>query len=263
MTRKFDDKARLNLLENIDASDYNFDGLDLKDLIVKELKVKDVRGVISLLHYSRSMPDSTKFVYGAFIKDKLIGVVCFGMGTSKNQYTSVVQDIKNGEYLELTRLWCMHNAPKNTESMIISRALSMLPKEIKLILSYADSSRGHCGIIYQATNWYYLGTSKGNNKRLMDKNGQELHSRLISLYRQRHPELKKISTQQLLDMHGWKYTDCGVKHRYVYLRGSKAEKKKMLKHFKDRIESYPKSDKGLMKTDLEIIAENLGGVIND
>ena len=263
MTKKFDDKARSFLLENINVSDYEFKDADLNSLEVRELTVKEVRGVISLFHYSRTMPDSTKFVFGAFIGEQLIGVVCFGMGTSKKQYTSIVPDIQNGEYAELTRLWCMHNAPKNTESMFISKALKMLPPEIKLVLSYADSSKKHCGIIYQATNWYYLGTGRANNKRLVDADGHELHVRLISLYRERHPELKEYTTEQIMDMYGWRYADCGVKHRYVFLRGTKVEKKRMLKNFKNKIQRYPKCDKADMVSDLDIIAENLGGYHNE
>lgn len=263
MTKKFDNIARATLLNDLDVKDYEFDGLNIKDIVVRQVTVKEVRGVISLFHYSRTMPDSTRFVYGGFIGDRLIGVICFGMGTSKKQYTSILPDIEKGEYLELTRVWCLHNAPKNTESMIISKALKMLPPEIKLIISYADSSKGHCGIIYQATNWYYLGTGRANNKRLVDAEGHEHHVRLISLYKERHPELREYTSEQIMNMYGWKYADCGVKHRYVYLRGSKVEKKRMLKHFKDRIQDYPKCNKPDMLTDLDIIAENLGGLTNE
>lgn len=161
------------------------------------------------------------------------------MGTSKAQYTSLISDIKQGEYLELTRLWCANGMPKNTESKIISTAIKMLPKEIKLLLSFADSSKNHVGTIYQATNWYYLGINKGG-KMLVTRDGIEKHPRLIGIYKKRHPELKKYSNEEIMKMYGWTYKEGGKKHRYVYIRGSKKEKRKMFNEIKDRVQNYPK-----------------------
>ena len=54
---------------------------------------------------------------------------------------------------ELTRLWSPDGMPKNTESKLISESIKLLPKEVRLILSYADPSQGHLGKIYQATKY--------------------------------------------------------------------------------------------------------------
>ena len=168
------------------------------------------------------------------------------MGCGKNQYTAIIPDIQNGSYVELTRVWCMNDAPRNTESRIIGQSLKLLPKEIKLVISFSDTSQGHCGLIYQATNWYYLGCNKGG-KMLEMENGIQKHPRLLGIYRMRHPEYKKYSNNELMELLHMKYVDGGSKHRYVYLRGTKEEKKNMYSMIKDRICLYPKTN---IKTDL-------------
>ncbi len=254
MTRIADINARLATYNALTLEQLSNDNIELSEVEVKRLTVKEVRGLISLFHYSRLMPDSTKFVFGAIWRGQIIGVACFGMGTTKAQYTSLYPDIQRGEYAELTRLWCLHTAPKNIESYLVSRALKMLPKEIKLVVSYSDEGRGHYGIIYQATNWLYVGTTK-TNKRAVDENGQEVGVRLLGIYRQRNPELADKSNNEIMKYLNFRYIEGTLKHKYVYLRGSKSVRKKMKKDINHLIQSYPKGDKRLYKTDIDLYKE--------
>lgn len=49
---------------------------------------------------------------------------------------------------------------------------------LKMIVSYADAlEQGHLGIIYQASNWAYLGVSKGGNGFIIE--GVRMHNRSI------------------------------------------------------------------------------------
>lgn len=254
MTAKFDEKARNKIVNGFNDKDYDFSNINVNEIEVKEIEAKFARGYIATFHYSKTMPDSTRFCYGGFYKGKLLGVICYGMGCGKNQYTAIIPDIKNGEYVELTRLWCANSAPKNTESKMISKSLKMLPKEIKLVVSFSDESEGHCGIIYQATNWYYLGKNKGG-KMLLMPNGIKKHTRLLGIYRIRHPEYKEYTNNQLMELLNFTYTDGGCKYRYVYLRGDKREKKRMYEMIKDRVEQYPKLDKKKSESEKEIVQD--------
>lgn len=242
MTATFDNEARVKMSSAINLLDLAYDGTPISSMVVKEIDCKIARPYIASFHYSHTMPDSTLFSYGAFMNDKLCGVACFGMGCGKNQYTALFPNIKNGEYVELTRLWCANDYPRNTESRLISQALKQLPKEIKVVISFADESEGHCGIIYQATNWYYLGKNEGGTQ-LVNQDGIKKHSRLLGIYRMRHPELKDYTNQELMDLLGYKTTEAGKKYRYVYLRGSKRERKELYRQIEDKILPYPKIDK--------------------
>lgn len=256
MTKVFDDKARENLVKQFNPNDFKYNGVPVKEMKVKPMTVKEARPYIATFHYSQTMPDSTKYVFGGYYDDKLCGIVAYGMGTGKNQYLSVIPTIENGQYLELTRLWCANDMPRNTESKLISTSLKMLPQSIKLIISFADDSKKHVGTIYQATNWYYLGSNKGG-KTLICEDGIVKHTRLIGMYKKRHPELKKLSNEEVMEKYGWKYGEAGNKHRYVYTRGTKKEKKEMYKQFQSKVQPYPKTfqiQKGF-KTEEDIIQQ--------
>lgn len=242
MTKVFDDKARKELVKNYNPQEFKYNGIPVREMTVKPMTVKEARPYIATFHYSKTMPDSTKYVFGGYLGDTLCGIVTYGMGTGKNQYLSVIPIIENGQYLELTRLWCANEMPKNTESKLISTSLKMLPPEIKLVISFADDSKNHAGTIYQATNWYYLGSNKGG-KTLICEDGVIKHTRLIGMYKKRHPELKKLTNNEIMKKYGWTYGEAGSKHRYVQIRGTKKEKKEMYKFFQDKIEDYPKIKK--------------------
>jgi hypothetical protein len=258
LTKKFDDDARATLVNRFNSEDYHYNGIPVKEMVVKQITCKEARPYIAAFHYSKTMPDSTKFVYAGYYGDRLCGIVTYGMGAGKSQYSSVVPTIQNGEYVELTRLWCAQDMPKNTESKLIATSLKMLPTEIKLIISFADASKEHVGTIYQATNWHYLGINKGG-KTLICEDGIVKHTRLLGIYKKRHPELKALSNEEIMKMYGWKYGIGGEKHRYVFVRGTKKEKKETLKHFEDKIQDYPKLEVSEKKklSEYEIVKSDL------
>lgn len=249
MTATFDEVARVAFADKINIK-------DCRDRRVKDAKIEPIdkataRGYIATYHYSKTFPDSTLYCYGAYFDNVLMGVICYGMGCGKNQYTAVIPDIQNGEYIELTRLWVSDYAPKNLESYFISHSIKLLPPSIKLIISFSDEKQGHCGIIYQASNFYYLGKNKGGKMLEMD-GGIEKHPRLLGIYRMRHAEYREENNAELLKKLNMRYVSGGVKHRYVYLRGK--DRKKMYEQIKDRIEPYPKMD--VKKPDMEIHRDN-------
>ena len=108
-------------------------------------------------HYSRSMPIGKIVKIGVWEDDKFIGCVLFAWGSNMN--IGEPYGLKMIEVCELVRVALdSHLSPT---SKIVSRAIKMLKKQspgIKLIVSYADTEQNHLGIIYQATNWIYVGT---------------------------------------------------------------------------------------------------------
>ena len=68
---------------------------------------------------------------------------------------------RSRDVYELNRLWAADGLPKNIESRFIGWCLREL-KKIRpdtILVSYADGSKHHIGIVYQATNWVYTGQS--------------------------------------------------------------------------------------------------------
>ena len=240
MTKIFDDKVRKNLLSSEKFFEEPTTECKPKELVVRRSSVKEARPYIATHHYSQTMPDSTTDVFMGFYDGVFAGVCVFGMGTGKGQYYRLIDDLEEGEYRELTRLWSPDGMPKNTESRLISESIKLLPKEVRLILSYADPSEGHLGKIYQATNWLFLGRTQGGNK-MIDKDGKVLHSRLTSMYRLRHPEYQHLSGEEIMKIYGWTYINNAPKYRYVMLRGNRKLKKKMFKKIEKYVERYPRN----------------------
>lgn len=233
MTKAFDERARRELYAAYIPRD--FSKTELSELDVKMIPAKLGRPYIATFHYSRTMPDSTRFCFGLFLQSRIVGVCTFGMGCGKNQYTSVIPDIENGTYIELTRLWVEDTIGRNAESFFISRCIKMLPREIKLVLSFSDEKQGHVGTIYQATNFVYLGKN-GGGKMLIGPDGVEKHPRLLGIYRMRHPEYRGFSNRQLMDLLGYEYVQGGAKHKYAMGRD-----KRTRKLLASMAQPYPKS----------------------
>lgn len=249
MTIRFDELARREMQASFNEADFQWNGVSVKNMRVVPIPVKDARKYIATFHYSATMPDSTRFTYAGYLGDRLCGIICYGMGCGKNQYTALFPDIENGHYIELTRLWCPDAMPKNTESRLIAQSLKQLPPEIEIVISFSDEGKSHSGTIYQATNWYYVGVNKGG--KMLTKDGIEKHPRLLGIYRMRHPELKDMPTEELRKLLGYEYIPAGRKHKYVYLRGRR--KNKHYTMIKDKILPYPKFDKAEGLTETEII----------
>lgn len=152
---------------------------------VKRFKVKlvdrsDVKDFIETWHYSKSINGvKATYCFGLYDEGKLIGAMLYGslgMANAWKKYGNQESDV-----LELRRLCCIDDTPKNTESFFIGKTLRYLKKntEIKTVVSYADCNQGHEGVIYKASNFIFKGkTSNGRViKRLAD--GKLYHDKAI------------------------------------------------------------------------------------
>lgn len=241
MTKLFDDSARTKYKESLKffKEESLPENTKARQLYVRKGTVKEVRAYIATHHYSQTMPDSTMEVFMSYYGDIFAGACIFGMGAGLSQYRAVVPTIQKGEYRELTRLWSPDGMPKNTESKLISESIKLLPKEVKLLVSFADPSQGHLGKIYQATNWDYCGMT-GGGKRLVDSTGKEFHSRLVGIYRIRHKNLNNKTQDEIMKIYNWTYAEGSKKHRYIKVLGNKKEVKQLRKSYELQIDKYPK-----------------------
>ena len=85
------------------------------------------------------------------------------------------------------------------------------------IQSFSDSTEGHNGTIYKATNAYRLGHT-GSATFYIDENG-----------RLRHPRQCGVNiSQEEAKARGWKPCKRGAKNRYLYILGKDKREKRML-----------------------------------
>lgn len=123
----------------------------------------EIRDFIEEYHYSHNINGlMSDYCFKLMDGDKMIGAMIYGRLAMANVWRKYGE--KKEDVMELRRLVCIDDTPKNTESYFIGQTLKWLIKntEIKTIVSYADPEYGHEGIIYQASNFKKDGkTSKG------------------------------------------------------------------------------------------------------
>lgn len=145
--------------------------------------------------------------------DKLVGVCAFATPISENVRRSIWEDdieeeMKN-HVTELHRLVTLDDCPKNTETWFISRALDGLKEykpRYKAVISFADSTEGHDGTIYQASNAIYYGRT-GEHTFYRDREG-----------RLRPPRQNGVNiTKEEAKERGWEIEKRAHKHRYLFL----------------------------------------------
>jgi hypothetical protein len=155
-------------------------------------------------HYSKCIPKSKLVKVGAWESGRFIGVVVFGYGATAELGSPY--GLKMNECCELVRIaLTQHNTPV---SRIMSLALMFLVRAnrgIRLIVSFADSTQGHHGGIYQATNWIYAGKTS-SCVFYRDPSGKLWHPRRAS---------KTPNAQKQLVTSQWKEERQGGKHRYL------------------------------------------------
>ncbi|MFZ2252671.1 MAG: hypothetical protein WAW13_00685 [Minisyncoccia bacterium] len=116
--------------------------------------------VVSARHYLKRSP-SISHAFGLWLGGNLRGVITFGFPASHHLMVSACPE-SPGSVLELNRLWCDDELPRNTESAFIARALAELPPSV--VVSYADTSEGHVGYVYRAANFRYAGWTDMDRK---------------------------------------------------------------------------------------------------
>jgi len=147
------------------------DNTPVRDFTVDMILYKQCKQFCEEWHYSKTCP-AGKYYFGLYRCNELIGVICYGEPAMRNQKKCYGADI------ELRRLCCIDDTPKNTESFFIGNTLRKLKKiGIKKVLSLADPNFGHSGTIYKASNFVLLGEEQGGGSRDIFIDGVKIHSR--------------------------------------------------------------------------------------
>ena len=183
------------------------------------------------IHYAKRSP-SVSYAFGLFEGEHLEGVVCYGTPPSSTLRAGVCGVEYKDRVLELNRL-CLISNKKNHASYLVSKSLKMLPKG-KIVVSFADSSQGHVGYVYQATNFLYCGLSAKRTDWKV-RGLEHLHGITIADRFRGQPNRSKL----MRDYYGDDFylKERPRKHRYVTFVGSKGFKAQARKALK-----YPSKD---------------------
>ena len=187
---------------------------------VKSYKVElcqrnEIKDFIEEWHYSKNINGLiSDYCFKLLDGETLIGAMIYGRIAMAGVWKKYADNEK--DLIELRRLCCIDDTPKNTESYFIGNTIRWLKKNtgVKRIISYADTTYNHEGTIYKASNFKHHGmTAKG---RVIWYQGKRYHDKTIrTKYKgQLKPFAKKI--KEALESGDAKYAETKGKHIYIY-----------------------------------------------
>ena len=182
-------------------------------------------------HYAKRIPQ-IMFAFGLYEESQLVGVITYGIPASPALCMGICGKEYSDKVLELNRV-CLLNNDKNQASFLVGNSIKLLPKP-SIVVSYADTGKGHIGYVYQATNFLYTGLS-ANRVDWTVKGLEHKHSKTLS---------DGMTLESIKEKYGddFYYTERSRKHRYIYFHGNKTQKKQMNTLLKYGIEPYPKGN---------------------
>ena len=160
-----------------------------------------------------------------------VGAITYGTPSSAPLRSGIAGPQYARDVIELTRLWVADSVPRNGESFLIGNTIRRNTKRI--VVSFAEIEAGHIGTVYQATNFIYTGLSaKRTNWTVegIDKHGQTWGD--------------KYTAKEMRERFGdrFKLLPRPRKHRYIYINGSKRDRKEIRAALRYPILPYPKRE---------------------
>jgi hypothetical protein len=217
----------------------------LEGSTVEKISYAEAKLVILRYEWLHSMPTVARACYGLRAPSgELVGVVVFACGPAPES-----ADLCGPEHCVLTiclaRGACVHWAPPNAASFLISRAckLAHCDHGWQVFFAYSDPRAGEYGAVYQAANWTYLGLGVGRRSRsgrwrfFSRRKGKWLSERTL---RKRRPKLAELRAHS-----DWISEWTFDKHRYVHFEGSRREKRELRRALKYPPQPYPKRGRRL------------------
>lgn len=151
----------------------------LSHMKVYECKFKDIRHLFEKFHYkSGHMGGGISHCLALTNGSTVVGGVVVGKLRHQKKYES------DGEVtVELRRMACHDDCPKNTESYFLSKVHWWLKKntDVTKVISYSDLSVGHKGTIYKAANYKLIGETAPSKHVFWE--GKRYHPRSLTINR--------------------------------------------------------------------------------
>jgi hypothetical protein len=204
------------------------------DFQVRPVSFDDAQSFVEEHHYARGMHNGPTACFGLFDHTFLLGVCVFATPCSEAVRASLFGAAHKSRVTELHRIVLLDWVPPNAESFFIARALNRLKHarpDLWGVVSYADTTFGHIGTIYQASNAFWCGYAPGATV-YRDQTGRLRHRRQCG---------KNISLAEAFSR-GWEVIRGKKKARYVlHLPDDRRHKRHLTEAFQITIQRpYPK-----------------------
>lgn len=189
--------------------------MKVKDFEVHLCERSEITKFIEEHHYSHNINGCiADYCFKLVYNNEIIGAMFYGRMAMANQWKRFGTEPE--DVIELRRLVCIDDTPRNTESYFIGNTLRYLKKntKIKTVVSYADQEYGHSGIIYRASNFEYKGFKKG--AKVIVYNGRQYHDKSIRTKYKGQLKPFAVELKNALEQGNAYYKETAGKHTYVY-----------------------------------------------
>lgn len=206
----------------------------VRDMTVAPVSTRDVIEFARRYHYTENGGSAT-WRWGLWHGAVLHGVVAYNLPT-RTVCESVFGKAYYAHVWHMGRLILAESSPRNSESRLIGGSLRAIERQypsVWCVLTYAAADVGHVGTVYQATNALYTGSSSLEHYYI-DTLGQR---------RSNYVNGARLSKDDAVGR-GWSVHDSLPKHRYVYILGSKTQRRQRLALLRFPVLPYPKKTGG-------------------
>jgi hypothetical protein len=201
----------------------------VRDMNIGPVTTNDVREFSRRYHYMASTTGNAySWRWGLWSGPELHGVVAYNLPTIST-CESVFGKEHSAHVWHMCRLIAADRSPRNTESRLIGLSLQEIQRnhpDVWAVITYADTTVGHIGTIYQATNAHYIGVG-GKTNYYLDQDGR------------RRVLYQDGKTTDYIAA-GWTRHQGTGKHRYLYILGSKTQRRQRRELLRYPILPYPK-----------------------
>ena len=150
-----------------------------KDIVIKPIKASAANELVKRVHYSGKVVNNSTLHLGAFLNDRLEGVMSFGSSMRKDLIRPLVELTNWNGFLELNRMAFSDLLPRNSESRALSVAFRLIKKHyphIEWITSFSDGSQCGDGAIYRASGFVLTQIKENSQIRINPKTGEVMQS---------------------------------------------------------------------------------------
>lgn len=208
-----------------------------KDIVVKPITSQAANALVKRVHYSGKVVNNSTLHLGAYLNDKLEGVMSFGSPLDKRKVLPLVEGTSWNGMLELNRMAFSDRLPKNSESRCLAVAFRLIKKHyphIDWILSFSDGTQCGDGTIYRASGFVLTQINKSQNLVRLP-NGDVIHK--MTLESNPTSSRAELGGKSYYDLTGGKYNlkkyieytggevITGYQLRYIYFLKNDAKKR--------------------------------------
>lgn len=198
---------------------------------MERLSLAEGKAFFAANHYAKGVGNAAMLFGQRGTDGNLVAVAAYAVPCSQVARKSPLGEEYHEGVYTLQRLARVAQPP---EGFVLSAFLAQSLKAFSeyrpnavFVTAFSDTTEGHHGGIYQATNWLYFGTTGGRAKFWLDADG-----------RLRHPRQCGVNVDGVSK--GWTPVMRESKHRYGIFIGNKRARKAASKSLLWTPQDYPK-----------------------